>query len=66
MEKFYSIQSFKFDMNEEIKKLDHNTKVLIQEILHDYSSYLYKTGYADFEIIEDNVAQDYINENNLV
>ncbi len=49
----------------EIKKLDHNTKVLIQEILHDFAGWIYTKGYADFEIIEDNLAQDFIKENDL-
>lgn len=54
-------------MKEEIKKLDHNTIVLIQEILHDYSSWLSKMGYTDTDICceEPLAADEYIKENNL-
>lgn len=55
------------ELLEEIKKLDHNTKVIVQEILYDFSHYIYKKGFTDSDLVceEPLVTEEYINKINL-
>jgi hypothetical protein len=45
--------------------IKHKLSIFAHEILDDYSSWLHKKGFADFDIIEENAVEDFLKEYKL-